>query len=138
MSCVALQFGLLMPFWFKIIPKFMGCSSVWVTHTLLGQNNTKKTWVALQCGLLKLFWDKLLPKGCGLLFSAGYSCQNTHLCKNIEPTLMTGLLGLLMGCSVTLQRDPPKNIWGLGPHPLYGTQDPCLGCFGGHGGSWHP
>ena len=106
MSWVALQFGLLMPFWFKIIPKFMGCSSVWVTHTLLGQNNTKKTWVALQCGLLKLFWDKLLPKGCGLLFSAGYSCQNTHLCKDIEPTLMTGLLGLLMGCSVTLQRDP--------------------------------
>ena len=36
----------------------------------------------------------------------GCSCQNTLLCKATEPTLIAGLLGLLMGCSVALQVDP--------------------------------
>ena len=86
--------------------KDIGCSSVWVAHVPLGQNNTKKTWVALQCRLLKLFGVKPLQKGYGLLFSVGCSCQNALLCKDTEPTLIAGLLGLLIGCSVTLQVDP--------------------------------
>ena len=110
--------GLLMTFWVKLVQMDMGCSLVWVAHAILGQNCTKRTWVALQYGLLKLFWVKLLQKGCGLLFSMGCSCQNTLLCKATEPTLIAGLLGLLMGCSVALQVDPNNSCvsWCLMSH----------------------
>ena len=37
----------------------IGCSSVWVTHAILGQNYIKRTWVALQCGLLIPIWVAL-------------------------------------------------------------------------------
>ena len=94
----------------KSYQKDMGCSSVWVAHAHLGQNIIKKTWVALQFGLLKLFWVKPLQIGCGLLFSMGCSCQNTLLYQYTEPTLIAGLLRLLMGCSVALQRDPKVGI----------------------------
>ena len=107
-TLVALQFGLLMPFWVKTISKGhgllfsvgcscpfgskhyqkdMGCSSAWVAQAVLGQTITNSI-------------------GCGLLFSMGCSCQNTLLYQYTEPTLIAGLLRLLMGCSVALQRDP--------------------------------
>ena len=64
----------------------MGCSSSWVTQAVLGQTNpTKRMWVTLHCGLLIL---------------------TRLLCKDKEPTLIAELLGLLIGCSVALQRDP--------------------------------
>ena len=51
----------------------IGCSSVWVTHAILGQNYIKRTWVALQCGLLMPIWVKTILKRHGLLFSMGCS-----------------------------------------------------------------
>ena len=71
---VAFQYGLLKPFWVKIISKghgllfSVGCSCpfgsnqyewTWVTHTILDQTHIKRTWVALQCGLLMPIWVKL-------------------------------------------------------------------------------
>ena len=68
----------------------------------------KKAWVALQCGLLfsvgcSCYFGSNHYKQHGLLFSVGCSCQYTLFFKDTEPTLIGGLLGLLIGCSVAFQ-----------------------------------
>ena len=68
-----------MPFRVKALEMGMGCFSVLVAHAILDQTITIEH---------------------GLLFSTGCSIQNEDVCRDTEPTLVGGLLGLLIGCSV--------------------------------------
>ena len=77
---VALQYGLLMPFWVKPVQMDMGCSLVWVAHAIWGQTITNRH---------------------GLLFSMGCSCHfglqlETLICKDAPNMWFAhGLLRLL-------------------------------------------
>ena len=90
-----------MPFWVKPVQMDMGCSLVWVAHVILGQ----LAQIDMGCSLMwvaHVILGQTITNGHGLLFSVGCSYQNTLLCKYAEPTLIGGLLGLLIGCSVAL------------------------------------
>ena len=75
----------------------LGCSCPF------GSNHQKQTWVAR---LLMSIWVKPLEidMGCSVAH------DNVMMCKNIEPTLMGGLLISCSCCSVAFQSDPPNSM----------------------------
>ena len=64
-----------------------------------------------------LFWVKPLQMdmGCSSVWVAHIKIR---LCKYVEPTLIGGLLGLLIGCSVALQTDPIITAQNKMRHPI--------------------
>ena len=84
---------LLMFIWVKPLEIDMGCL---VAHIHMGHTIKKQTWVAR---LLMSIWVKPLEidMGCSVAH------DNVMMCKNIEPTLMGGLLISCSCCSVAFQ-----------------------------------